>query len=216
VYLCSHTYYSLRYGTLSPEQLVLSAKRLGITALALTDINNTSAAVEFLRHCEAAGIKPLLGIDFFRDGQRLYTGIARNAEGWHDLCKYLSDHSLDSKPLPALFDSSLIPHPSSLVIIYDRLVKPIDKFGPHEFLGIRPEHVHGLFTSEVRKYPHKLLIFNPITFLDTEGYELHRLLQAIDLNTILSKLTPTDTAKNLSQNHREHPPNRGHLRACPT
>ncbi len=195
MYLCSHSYYSLRYGTLSPEQLVLSAKRLGITALALTDINNTSAAVEFLNHCKAAGIKPLLGIDFFRDGQRLYTGIARNAEGFYELNKYLSDHSIDSKVLPALFDSSLIPNPSSLVIIYDRLVKPIDQFKEHEFLGIRPEHVHGLFTSEVRKHPHKLLIFSPITFLDKDGYELHRLLRAIDLNTILSKLTPTDTAK---------------------
>ncbi len=195
VYLCSHSYYSLRYGTLSPEQLVLSAKRLGITALALTDINNTSAAVEFLRHCEAAGIKPLLGIDFFRDGQRLYTGIARNAEGWHDLCKYLSDHSLDGKSLPDIFDAKFTIHHSSFIIVYDKLVKPIDQFKEHEFLGIRPEHVHGLFTSEVRKYPHKLLIFNPITFLDAEGYELHRLLRAIDLNTILSKLTPTDTAK---------------------
>ncbi len=195
MYLCSHSYYSLRYGTLSPEQLVLSAKRLGITALALTDINNTSAAVEFLRHCEAAGIKPLLGIDFFRDGQRLYTGIARNAEGWHDLCKYLSDHSLDGKSLPDIFDAKFTIHHSSFIIVYDKLVKPIDQFKEHEFLGIRPEHVHGLFTSEVRKYPHKLLIFNPITFLDAEGYELHRLLRAIDLNTILSKLTPTDTAK---------------------
>ncbi|MCF8438774.1 MAG: DNA polymerase III subunit alpha [Saprospiraceae bacterium] len=205
VYLCSHTYYSLRYGTLSPEQLVLSAKRLGITALALTDINNTSAAVEFLRHCEAAGIKPLLGIDFFRDGQRLYTGIARNAEGFYELNKYLSDHSLDGKPLPDTVGSWQLAAGSrgNAIFIYDKLVKPIDQFKEHEFLGIRPEHVHGLFTSEVRKYPHKLLIFNPITFLDAEGYELHRLLRAIDLNTILSKLTPTDTAK---KTERPSPP----------
>ena len=184
----------MRYGTLSPEDLVGAAKRFGISTLALTDVNNTSAAGEFVRHCKAAGIKPLLGIDFFKNGERLYTGIARNAEGFYQLNKYLSDHSLDGKPLPDVFDSSPIPYPSFL-IIYPRLFKPISQFKAYEYLGIRPEHVHGLFSSEVRHYPHKLLIFNPVTFLDQEGYELHRLLRAIDLNTILTKLTPADTAK---------------------
>jgi DNA polymerase III alpha subunit len=107
MYLNCHSYYSLRYGTLSPEQLVQAAKRLGITALALTDVNNASAAGEFVRRCEDAGIKPLLGIDFFKNGQRLYTGIARNAEGFCQLNKYLSDHSLDGKPLPEVYQSTV-------------------------------------------------------------------------------------------------------------
>ena len=195
MYLNCHSYYSLRYGTLSPEQLVQTAKHFGITALALTDVNNTSVAEEFVRRCKDAGIKPLLGIDFFKNGQRLYTGIARSADGFCQLNRYLSDHSIDGKPLPDVFTASpLTPH-SSLLIIYPKLIKPISQFKDHEYLGIRPEHVHGLFSSEVRHYPHKLLILNPVTFLDQEGYELHRLLQAIDLNTILSKLTPNDTAK---------------------
>jgi len=194
VHLNCHTYFSLRYGTLSPEQLVLSAKQIGIRSLALTDVNNTSAAGEFVRLCQREGIKPLLGIDFFKGGKRLYTGIARNAEGFRQLNQYLSDHSLDGKPLPEAFDSSLIPHPLFL-IIYPRLLKPIEQFKEYEYLGIRPEHAHGLFSSPVRHHPQKLLIFNPVTFLDTGGYELHRVLRAIDLNTILTKLTPEDTAK---------------------
>jgi DNA polymerase-3 subunit alpha len=198
VHLNCHTYFSLRYGTLSPEQLVLSAKQIGIRSLALTDVNNTSAAGEFVRLCQREGIKPLLGIDFFKDGKRLYTGIARNAEGFRQLNQYLSDHSLDGKPLPEAFDHSFLsplnPHPSFL-IIYPRLLKPIEQFKEYEYLGIRPEHAHGLFSSPVRQHPQKLLIFNPVTFLDTKGYELHQVLRAIDLNTILTKLTPEDTAK---------------------
>ena len=140
MYLNCHTYYSLRYGTLSPEQLVQAAKRYGITALALTDVNNTSAAGEFVRRCREAGIKPLLGIDFFKNGQRLYTGIARNAGGFYELNKYLSEHSIDGKPLPEVFDPSFITHHSSFIIIYPKLLKPISQFKDHEYLGIRPEH----------------------------------------------------------------------------
>jgi DNA polymerase III alpha subunit len=201
MYLNCHSYYSLRYGTLSPEQLVQAAQRFGITALALTDVNNTSAAGEFVRRCREAGIKPLLGIDFFKNGQRLYTGIARNAAGFYELNKFLSDHSIDGKPLPET--SPIINHQSSIIIIYPKLIKPISQFKDHEYLGIRPEHVHGLFGSEVRHYPHKLLMFSPATFLDEEGYALHRMLRAIDCNTLITKLSPEDVAK---KTELLHPP----------
>ncbi|MCC6725971.1 MAG: DNA polymerase III subunit alpha [Saprospiraceae bacterium] len=206
MHLNCHTYYSLRYGTLSPEQLVLAAKRLGITSLALTDINNTSAAGEFVRLCQREGIKSLLGIDFRNaDGQRLYLGIARNAEGFHDLCKYLSDHSLNGKPLPETVGSWQLAVGSSpsAIFIYPKLIKPIDQFKPHEYLGIRPEHVHLLYSSAVKNHPEKLLIMAPATFLDDEGYELHRMLRAIDQNTLITKLEPKDCAK---KNELLHPP----------
>jgi DNA polymerase III alpha subunit len=41
MYLNTHSYYSLRYGTMSPERVVEEALRNEIKALALTDINNT-------------------------------------------------------------------------------------------------------------------------------------------------------------------------------
>ena len=65
-----HSWFSLKYGTISPENLleVLSGK--GFTNVALTDINNTSAAIDFVRLAEQYNIKPVLGIDF-RNG----TGI---------------------------------------------------------------------------------------------------------------------------------------------
>ena len=52
MYLNCHTFYSLKYGTLSPQQLVSEALDKGAEALALTDINNTSAAFEFYRECQ--------------------------------------------------------------------------------------------------------------------------------------------------------------------
>ncbi|MAT53753.1 MAG: DNA polymerase III subunit alpha [Saprospirales bacterium] len=193
MHLASHTYYSLRYGTLSPRQLVEAAQARGVETLALTDVNNTSAAGEFVRLCREAGIRPLLGIDFFRDGQRLYTGLARNADGFCALNRFLSVHSIQGRPLPTLA-SEWDWNPAEVAFIYPRLVKPIERFAGYEYLGVRPEHVHRLFSSPVRHHPDRLIAFSPVTFLDEEGWELHRLLRAIDLNTLLSKLQPTDHA----------------------
>jgi DNA-directed DNA polymerase III PolC len=191
VYLNCHTYHSLCYGTLSPEQLVMAAKRLGIAALALTDTNNASCAGEFVKLCQREGIKPLLGIDFrSKDGQCLYIGIARNNEGFCELNRFLSDCSLDGKPLPEV--PPPLPH---TYIIYPRLTKPIAMFKENEFLGIRPEHIHRLFSSEVKNYPDRLVALSSATFLDGEGFELHRLLRAIDRNTLITKLEAKDTAK---------------------
>ncbi|RMG87792.1 MAG: DNA polymerase III subunit alpha [Bacteroidetes bacterium] len=190
MYLNCHTYYSLRYGTLSPEKLVETAGKYGVRTLALTDINNTSCTAHFVRLCEKAGIKPLAGIDFRTpEGQQRYVGLARNAEGFRELNQLLTECSLEKKPLPE------VPPPmENTFIIYPRLIKPIDQFKPNELLGIRPEHVHRLFSSNVRHFPKKLVLFSPVTFLDDEGFEIHRLLRAIDRNTVLSKLTARDLA----------------------
>ena len=86
---------------------------------------------------------------------------------------------------------------------FSRLVKPISEFKANEYLGIRPEHVHRLFSAEVRHFPQKLVMLNPVTFLDEEGFKVHKLLRAIDLNVVLSKLTDKDFAK---KTELFHPP----------
>ena len=47
----------------------------------------------------------------------------------------------------------------------------------------------------MRHQPHKLVVFSPVTFLDQAGYELHRVLRAIDRNALITRLAPEDTAK---------------------
>ncbi|MFN5663745.1 MAG: PHP domain-containing protein, partial [Bacteroidota bacterium] len=73
-----HTYFSLRYGTLSVEALLAMAKQQGYTALALTDINNTSAWVEALRLAPGFGLEVKPGIDFRNGVNMQYVGIAQN------------------------------------------------------------------------------------------------------------------------------------------
>ena len=50
MYFNCHTYYSLRYGTIKPEQLLAIASENGVQTLALTDINSTSACLDIVRY----------------------------------------------------------------------------------------------------------------------------------------------------------------------
>jgi DNA polymerase III alpha subunit len=155
-----------------------------VKTLVLTDINNTSAALDFVRACKNKGIKPVLGIEF-RDEKHgfLFTGIARNNKGWATLCAFLTEHSLGGKALPA------VPPPmDDVFIVYEREVKPLEMFRPNELIGIRPGDANKLVFSNWRRYPERLVVWQPITFLDVEGLRLHKLLRAMDANTLVTKL----------------------------
>jgi DNA polymerase-3 subunit alpha len=147
--------------------------------------------VEFVTHCRKQNIRPILGITFHRQGKWLYTGLARNADGWHNLCKLLSDYSLDDKSLP-----EVAPPIADVWIVYPHLAKPICDFRDNELLGIRPRHVNRLFGHELLRQPYrrKLIVLAPVVTVTPEDYDLHRTLRAIDLNTIHTKLEATDLA----------------------
>ncbi len=190
MYLNCHSYFSLRYGTIAPEELPILAKKFGIEALVLTDINNTSCAFQFVQACRAQGIKPVLGIEFRQDNELMYVGIARNDEGWKELCSLLTEVSLSGQVLP-----KIPPALQHCYIIYRKLPKGIELLEDYEYVGIRPEEINHLYSSYVRNYPDKLVIFSPVTFADQDGFRAHKLLRCIDLNIIIGKLQPTDCAK---------------------
>lgn len=185
-----HTYYSLRYGVVSPARLIQEAHEKGVKTLVLTDINNASCAFEFIQGCKKVNIKPVIGIEF-RQGQQLrYIGIAKNMDGFQELNTLLSEYTQHKKELPII-----APPLANSYIIYPRLCKDIRAFKSYEFLGIRPEFTGRIYKSPVEHHLHKLVAWCPFTFLDTKGYEQHKVLRAVDLNTLISKLESRDTAK---------------------
>ena len=100
MYLNCHSYYSLRYGTLTVERLSELAAAAGVQRLVMTDINNTTGVPDFVRECRSRGITPAAGIEF-RDGNTLlYIGIARNNEGFRELNEFLTHHNFTGEPLP--------------------------------------------------------------------------------------------------------------------
>ncbi|GHH75015.1 DNA-directed DNA polymerase [Streptomyces sulfonofaciens] len=55
--------FSQRYGASHPERLAERAAERGMDALALTDRDTLAGAVRFGRACEAAGVRPLFGVE---------------------------------------------------------------------------------------------------------------------------------------------------------
>ena len=65
VHLHTHSHYSLLEAIPKIPELVAAAKADGQTALALTDNGNLYGAIDFYKECKDAGIKPIIGVDFF-------------------------------------------------------------------------------------------------------------------------------------------------------
>jgi len=186
MYLNVHSQYSLRYGTMDIQQLVLEAVFMGVTEMALTDINNSTGMMEFFRECQSKGIKPVGGIEFRRDHRLLYIGIAQNKEGVKELNDFLTWHNLERKPLPDRpwdFQYVNVIYPFQPGFIPKKV---------HEFIGITARQLHQLYVQDLKQLKGKLVALHPVTVKNAVEYRLHQYLRAIDLNTVLTKVGEDD------------------------
>jgi DNA polymerase-3 subunit alpha len=62
-HLHTHSHYSLLEAIPQIPKLVKTAKKFGMTSLALTDTNNLYGAIEFYKECKKAEIKPIIGCE---------------------------------------------------------------------------------------------------------------------------------------------------------
>ena len=185
MYLNCHTYYSLRYGTIKPERLLAIASENGVQTLALTDINNTSACLDFVRLSPKYKIKPVLGVDFRNGVQQQFIVIAKNNNGFqeinHYLSRFLHDHNLKIPERPdAIFNDCYVIYPYQHDKDYT--------LKPNEFLGIKPQDLNKLKFSKWNTLRAKLVVLQTVSFENKKGFNTHRLLRAIGNNTLLSKL----------------------------
>ena len=209
MYWNCHSYYSLRYGTLSLEKLVEQAKTLGIEALGLTDINNSTGVLDFVKICREAGIRPLAGIEF-RDGDSLlYTCLAMNNEGFREINTFLSTHNLEGSPLP--HRPPMLPN--AWVIYPFGAVNRVE-LKDNERIGIRPEMAGKLLSTEFSRNQNGLVVQHPVVLDGPGSFLLHQNLRAIDHNTLITKLQPVQMAlkherffpqDRLSGAYREYP-----------
>ncbi|MDF1574433.1 MAG: DNA polymerase III subunit alpha [Bacteroidales bacterium] len=195
MYLNCHSYYSLRYGTMAVETLVENAAGMGIETLALTDINNSTGMVDFVRACQQHGIHPMGGIEYRNGDQYLYTGIARNPHGYRELNSFLSYHNHSGLPLP-----ERAPPLGDVWFIYDFSNNPWQgksagaRLHEQELIGVKPGELNRLFTSPWSREHSRLVIRHPVSFLHKSDHTLHRHLRAIDHNMLLSQLKPGQMA----------------------
>ena len=107
VHLHVHTEYSLLDGACRIPDLASRAAELGQSALAITDHGVMYGAVAFYRACKKAGIKPIIGCEVYvAQGSRLdrqrsdrapyhLTLLCKNEQGYKNLCRLVSDSSLN-------------------------------------------------------------------------------------------------------------------------
>ena len=183
MYLNCHSYYSLRYGTLSPEQLVQAAVAHGIQTLALTDVHRASGIFDFVKACQLAGVKPVLGMEFRQNDSLMYICIAQNAEGLAQIHRFASEYLLASEPWPERPPVS----PDVWTIFPYARKTQVKSLGTQERWGIRAQDRNRLWKEKDRT---GMVWCQAITFLDQRGFSMHRLLRAIDKNVLLSKLAP--------------------------
>ena len=197
MYLNCHTYYSLRYGTFSEEALLQLAQDNHVKQLALTDINNTSAGLNFVRKASAYDIKPILGIDFRNGIVPCFIGIAKNNAGYQELNTYLSSFLHQQKEIPPkapAFKNAYVIYPFETALKNNQYT-----FEAHEYVGVSIADLRRLPFSKLVELQDKLVVQQPVTFRNKRDFNAHRLLRAIDNNVLLSTL-PEDQQANEAEN----------------
>src|SRR6201993_128113 len=178
-----HTYYSFGYGTLSVEELLNEVALKGHKSFVLSDINNTSACIDTIRAANEKGIKPIIGIDFRNGIKQQYIGIAKNNVGYKELNEHLSEHLHETKNF-----NSVAPEFLNTYVIYSLQNYTGWELKENEFIGITIKDFLKLPFSNARHQTDKLVVLQAVSFIHKGHFNAHRLLRAIDKNTLLSKL----------------------------
>jgi DNA polymerase-3 subunit alpha len=202
MYLNSHSFYSLKYGTLSPLALLELAAAQQVSHIALTDINNTSGCIDFCRQAKAKGIQPVIGIDFRNGIDCHYIGLAKNINGFAALNEHLTNllykRTVLEAAAPAMENVFIIYPFAKLDLIFTSRSK---KHGllENEFIGIHASELKRFLFSKWTHLKSRLVVLHPITYSSKRAFNMHRLLRAMDQNVLLSKLPLTEQAGMLEQ-----------------
>jgi DNA polymerase-3 subunit alpha len=172
----------LKYGILSPEEIVDLAIELGYSSVLLTDINTTGSALAFMRAAKSKGIKPIVGVEIRNGIQIIGTIIAKNKDGFHELNSFLSKYLASNQNFPdrfPVFKNCIVSYPISK--INHTLIE-------NEYTDIQLNEIYNLNYKYRYIDQYKLIVLEPMTFRSKRDFNTHRLLRAIANNTLLSKL----------------------------
>jgi len=182
-----HSYYSLRYGTYSLEELLDEMVSYGYDTAVLTDINNSSGSLDFIRKGQEKGLNPLAGMEF-REGDIFhFVAIARNERGFEEINAYRTALNMEGLTLP-----ERAPEFKDVFIVY-----PFEKMGcfalrDYEYIGVRPEECSRavlLGTTALAR----CVVLAPVSFR-RDDYTFHKQLRAVDHNVLISQLSLTQVA----------------------
>jgi DNA-directed DNA polymerase III PolC len=190
MFLNCHSYYSLRYGTMSIDELVAAAKANGVKVLGLTEINNSSSVFDFHKACLESDIHGIPGIEFRNKNQFVYYALAKNHDGLAELNKFLSICNINKKEFPKKapdFEDAFVIYPFEKLHFYKDLKE-------NEFIGISYWQLSKLILLKDKRVLEKLVISQAVTFNKDKDLVFHKTLRAVDQNILYSQLEECDYA----------------------
>ncbi|MGP1931880.1 MAG: PHP domain-containing protein, partial [Arsenophonus sp. ET-DL12-MAG3] len=126
IHLRVHSDYSIIDGLSKINQLVNRVVELGMPALAITDFTNLYGLVKFYSAAHSAGIKPIIGVDFYLENKLLgdeiahITILAKDNKGYHNLILLISaayQKGYTTTIGPSIKQEWLITHKEGLLLL---------------------------------------------------------------------------------------------------
>lgn len=196
MFLNAHSWFSFHYGTLPVEELLEEAREYGVKRLALTDINNTSGMLDFIRLAPKYNIQPIAGIEFRHGHELRFIALAANNDGFEEINRFLSSCLMkaaaegESATKAAAHVPLKAPAFRNAFVIYPFSSPPTHKLRENEYIGIRPSEINRYLHSPVRS-KNNCIALAPVTLTKSSAsFNLHRLLRAMGDNALLSKVDP--------------------------
>ena len=195
--LHAHSFYSLLEGTIPVEELVTFAKKSGSQFVALTDTNAMYGLIQFAKIAQEQNIKPLLGarIDDPKNPELASIFIAKNNEGYAQLCKFITTRKLkDDFAITDLFTNPIY----NLFVITSSidLLKKINidlVLRQNLFIELILTEKHKTKTRELYEFARsnklQIVASHPAYFEKIDDFLLHKVVTAIRTNTTLDNLS---------------------------
>ena len=114
--LHAHSNFSFLDGASHPEEMAARAAELGLTALAITDHDGVYGAVRFSHAAREHGLQPIVGMEASMAGGHHLTLLARDREGYANICRLATAAHRDQPKGTAELDlDTLAQHTRGLV-----------------------------------------------------------------------------------------------------
>ncbi len=136
VHLRVHSDYSMIDGLAKTSPLVKKVAQLGMPAFAITDFTNLCGLVRFYGSAHGAGVKPIIGADFYVESELLgdeyasLTILARDNTGYHNLTLLISEAYQNGYGAigPTIKLEWLINHKEGLILLSGGRMGDVGKF----------------------------------------------------------------------------------------
>ena len=212
-----HSHFSMRYGLISPEEIVQRCESEAISMgfrvpVLLADINTVTGVSNFLRAArDTKHIMPLVGVDIRNGDEPLYILISTSQSSFAEINAFLSDHLMNHKPFPTYPPTFL-----SVKVVYaykkeglgnsnlmgDSSIEnssdsasETTQMGYKQAIAIHAEVLPQLRLAKNRNFSLPMIAWHTVTFRDEIDFETHKLLRCIDHNCLVTKLPISATAQ---------------------